>query len=171
MLCQKQGDNDLLFMFVQQNMYEMGLPSQLHQPYQAAEQSQQLQQQQQQQQHHQQQQQQAYQSVIQNQTQPIQNVAHHQTTHEMPQQQQQQQPHHQQSLPTQQQAPHQQQQTHQQQVAGQNSAFDTFDSIKSAPAQQSHANRYANNVGYVIDSDLFFLALKLGMFVSIKYDF
>ncbi|XP_055299107.1 nipped-B protein isoform X6 [Sitodiplosis mosellana] len=123
---------------VQQNMYEMPqqvIPSQLHQPYQAAEQSQQ------QQQHHQQQQQQqqSYQSVIQNQTQPIQNVAHHQTPLGMPQQQQQQQ----QPLPTQQ----QQQQTLQQ-GANQNSAFDTFDSIKSAaPAQQSHANRYANNIG------------------------
>lgn len=130
-------------------MYEMPqqvIPSQLHQPYQAAGQSQQAQQHHQQQQ---QQQQQSYQSVIQNQqTQPIQNVAHHQTPLGMAQQQQ----HQHQPQPTQ-----QQQHTHQQ-GANQNSAFDsTFDSIKSAaPTQQSQANRYANHIGYVNRSVLIF---------------
>lgn len=94
-------------------------------------------------------QQQPYQSVIQNQAQPIPNVAHHQTQ-SMPQQQQQ----HQQlalSLPPPPQQQHQH--VHQQPL---NSAFDTFDSIKSAPTapmQQSLANRYTNNIGYTIASN------------------
>lgn len=134
-------------------MYDMPqqvVQSQMHQPYQDAGQSQQHQQQQQPQQHQQQpqQHQQPYQTVIQNQNQSIQNVGHL-PTHAMQQQHQQQQ--HQQS---QQQQP---QQIHQEQTsnANANSAFDIFDNVKAAsgaPSQQSHANRYANNIGYVYHS-------------------
>lgn len=125
----KQTIDDVLFLSssLQQNMYDMPqqvIQPQMHQPYQAAEQNQQQQSHHQQQQPHQQQ---SYQTVIQNQTQPIQNVTHHQT-HGL-----QQQPQHHQQTPN----------------SNQNSQFDTFDSIKSAaPAQQSHANRYVNNIGY-----------------------
>lgn len=122
-------------------MYELPqqvIQPQMHQPYQAADQNEQQQSNLQQQP----QQQQPYQTVIQNQVQPIQSVAHHQAL-----------------------GMQQQQSQHQPQNSNQNSQFDTFDSIKSAsaaPAQQSHANRYANNIGYgIVFFFLFNLATKV----------